>query len=176
MPIYINEDAFITLTLSAIETSTKFEATGLLLGHKTGNAYYVQNAIPYQIAERTSDSVYVSPSKQKRIRRIFGNYMKYSIIGEFHTHPDGSVKLSEADKNVIRTNGYELEIVVSISKDDNASPWHYEKGVLSGSIDKYYIEIGCWKVKDKKTTKLSIRCPFAVGFDFVPPIKNTKKG
>ncbi len=170
MPIYISEDAFITLTLSAIETSTKFEATGLLLGHKSGDTYYVQNAIPYQLAERTANSICVSPSKQQRIRRVFKNYLKYKIIGEFHTHPDGSIKLSNADKKVIRNSDYDLEIVVAINQEKSDSPWHYEQYVLSGSIDKYYLEIGCWRVIDKKTTKLSIRCPFAVGFDFVNPL------
>ncbi len=164
MPIYITEDAFITLTLSAIETSIKYEATGLLFGHKTGDTYYLQNAIPYQIAKRTSDSVCISPAKQRRIRRVFKNYMKYKIIGEFHTHPEGSVKLSEADKAVIRNSDYELEIVVAITKGELNNPWQYKKGILSGSIDKYYIEIGCWRVREKTITKLSLRCPFAVGF------------
>lgn len=164
MPIYISEDAFIALTLSAIETSIKYEATGLLLGYKSGNNYFIENAIPYQIAKRTSCSVYVSPVKQRRIRRVFKNYMKYRIIGEFHTHPDGGISLSQDDKKVIRESDYELEVVVAITKDRRDSPWHYEKGVLSGSIDKYTIKIGCWRVKEKKVTKLSIRCPFAVGF------------
>lgn len=167
MPIYISEDAFITLTLSAIETSTSYEATGLLLGHKSGSNYYIQNAIPYQLAKRTSDSVYVSPAKQKRIRRVFKNYKKYKIVGEFHTHPDGSINLSQDDKEIIKESNYELEIVVAINRDAHKSPWHYDKKVLSGTIDKYRIEIGCWKVKDKKTTQLIIRCPFAVGFDYI---------
>lgn len=170
MPIYISEDAFIALTLSAIETSTKYEATGLLLGYKSGKSYFVENAIPYQIAERTSDSVFVSPVKQRRIRRVFKNYMKYRIIGEFHTHPNGGIRLSNADKKVIRESDYELEIVVAITKDGTNSPWNYGEGVLSGSIDKYYLKLGCWRVREKKITKLSIRCPFAVGFDFNSPI------
>jgi proteasome lid subunit RPN8/RPN11 len=169
MPIYISEDAFITLTLSAIETSIKYEATGLLLGHKSGDTYYVQNTIPYQLAERTSDSVYITRSKQKRIRRVFNNYMKYRIIGEFHTHPNGSIKLSEGDKEFIRNRNYNLEVVVAIRKVNINSPWNYKKSVLSGSIDKYFIEIGCWRVKEQKVTKLKIRCPFAFGF--VPPNK-----
>ena len=168
MPIYISEDAFVTLTLSAIETEIKCEATGLLLGHKTGNTYYLQNVIPYQIAKRTSDSVYISPAKQRRIRRVFKNYMKYKIIGEFHTHPKGSVKLSKDDKAVIRNSDYELEIIVAITKKELNNPWQYKKGTLSGNIDKYYTEIGCWRVRQKKITKLSIRCPFAVGFGDKP--------
>ena len=164
MPIYISEDAFITLTLSAIETSTNYEAGGLLLGYKSGKYYFVENAIPYQIAKRTSASVSVSPVKQRRIRRVFKSYMKYRIIGEFHTHPDGSIRLSKDDKKVIRESDYELEIVVAIKKDGKDRPWNYVKGVLSGSIDKYYLELGCWRVREKKVTKLSIRCPFAVGF------------
>lgn len=163
MSIYISEDAFIALTLSAIETSIKYEATGLLLGYKSDSNYFVENAIPYQIAERTSDSVYVTPAKQRRIRRVFKNYMKYRIVGEFHTHPDGSINLSEADKKVVRESDYKLEIVVAITKDNMNSRWRCEKRVLSGSIDKYYIEIGCWRVRKKGVIKLNIRCPFAVG-------------
>jgi proteasome lid subunit RPN8/RPN11 len=170
MPIYISEDAFITLSLSAIETSTLYEASGLLLGYKSGSSYFVQNAIPYQIAKRTKNSVSVSHIKQKRIRRVFKNYMKYLIIGEFHTHPDGSYELSDEDIEFIRDREYQLEIVVAICKDDSDSPWHYDKGILSGSIDKYFIEIGCWRVKKKDVNKLSIRCPFAVGFDFSKPL------
>lgn len=169
MPVYISENGFITLTLSAIETSTRYEATGLLLGYKSGSNYYIENVIPYQLAERTDESVYVSPAKQKRISRVFKNYMKYEIIGEFHTHPDGYAKLSSADKKVIEDSDYELEVVVAIEQNNESTSWHYEKGVLSGSIDKYFLEIACWKVRNKKTRKLTTRCPFAVGFDFSKP-------
>lgn len=166
MTIYISEDAFITLTLSAIETSIKYEAAGLLLGYKSNETYVVANAIPYQIAERASDYVSVSLAKRKRIRRVFENYMKYRIIGEFHTHPDGDIRLSESDKEVIRGSDYELEIVVAITKNGTDNPWNYAKKVLSGSIDKYYLELGCWRVREKRITQLNIRCPFAVGFGF----------
>lgn len=170
MPIYISDDAFITLSLSAIETSTLYEASGLLLGHKSGKMYFVQNAVPYQIAKRTKDSVSVTHVKQKRIKRVFKNYMKYRIIGEFHTHPEGSYKLSKGDIEFIRERNYQLEIVVTISKDSLKHPWDYKKGVLSGSIDKYDLEIACWRVNKKNVSRLSVRCPFAVGFDFSKPL------
>ena len=60
----------------------------------------------------------------------------------------------------------EIVVAINIKKDQRKRAWNNDKGVLSGSIDKYFIEIGCWKIRDKKTTKLNIRCPFAVGFDF----------
>lgn len=170
MPIYISENGFITLTLSAIETSTRYEASGLLLGYKSRDHFYVEGVIPYQLAERTADSVHVSPSKQERMRRVFKKYMKYEIIGEFHTHPDGCAKLSDSDKKVIKGSGYELEIVVAISKPGTTSAWRYEKGVLSGSIEKHFIAIACWRVRGERTIKLSTRCPFAVGFDRAKPI------
>jgi len=170
MSAYISENGFIALTLSAIETSIKYEANGILLGHKTGDVYYVENAIPYQLAERTSTSTSVSSRKQKRIRRVFKNYMKYEIIGEFHTHPDGGIELSKSDKNFVRERGYALEVVIAINKGSTRRNWRYERGKLSGSIDKYFIEIGCWKVKEKNATKLTIRCPFAVGFDSAKPL------
>ncbi len=175
MAIYISESGFITLTLSAIETSTKFEASGILLGYEVKHnrvpTYYVENVIPYQIAERTSDSIIVHSSRRKRVRKVFPNYMKYKIIGEFHTHPESSVKLSDDDKEYIRSSGYQLEIVVAIQQSEDTYPWDYKKMKLSGSIDKYFIEIAGWRVKDKKIFKQRIRCPFAVGFAYSKPIK-----
>ncbi len=170
MPIYISENGFITLTLSAIETSINYEASGLLLGYESGDTYYVETVIPYQLAQRTARSVSVSPRKRQRMRRVFKNYMKCKIIGEFHTHPHGDVALSHSDKKAIRTGGYELEIVVAIKKTVVARRWHYERGILSGTIDKYDIEIASWRLGGARQTKLSIRCPFAVGFDVSEPI------
>ena len=169
MPVYISENGFITLTLSAIETSIDYEASGLLLGYKVEDIYYVEGVVPYQIAERTAKSISVSTRRQKRLRRVFENYMKYKIIGEFHTHPEGSVKLSNSDKKLIRSSGYELEIVVVIEINRDQLSWHYEKGELSGSIDKFFTKIACWKITPNKIVKMTIRCPFAVGFDFSKP-------
>lgn len=171
MAIYLSETGFITLTLSAIETSIKYESSGYLLGYKVGKTFFVENVIPYQIARRTPDSIDVHPLKRRRIQKVFKNYMKYRIIGEFHTHPEGGIKLSMDDKEYIRDNNYELEIVVAITKGDGESPWDYAKGVLSGSIDKYFIQIAGWRVYPKKVVKQTLQCPFAVGFDFSKPIE-----
>jgi len=170
MAVYISENGFVTLTLCAIETSTKYEASGILLGYEAKGTYYVENVIPYQIAERSSDSVYVHPARQKRIRRVFKNYMKYKIIGEFHTHPDGAADLSDDDNGLIRSSGYELEIVVAVNLNNSKNTWAYKKGFLSGSIDKYNLVIAAWKVGRNKMMKQSLRCPFAVGFDYLMPI------
>ncbi len=171
MAIYIGENAFITLTLSAIETSIKYEASGILMGYEASDVYYIESVIPYQVAERTDSSIHVDPRKRERIRRVFNTYMKYQIIGEFHTHPEGDIELSEEDKKVIRSSDYELEIVVAIEKTNSSCPWDYEKGVLSGSIDKYLVKIAGWKVGKQRITKQTIRCPYAVGFDFSKPLK-----
>lgn len=171
MAIYISENAFITLTLSAIETSTKYEASGILMGYQVENVYYIENVIPYQVAERTASSIHVPRAKRERIRRIFGKYMKFQIIGEFHTHPEGEINLSKEDRDFIRSSDYELEVVVAIEITDSSCPWDYQKGVLSGSIDKYIVKIAGWKVEREKITKQTIRCPYAVGFDFSEPFK-----
>ncbi|MCK4908428.1 MAG: hypothetical protein KAS70_00885 [Planctomycetes bacterium] len=174
MSMYISENGFITLTLAAIETSTKYEASGILLGydvfHKRKHTYFVESVIPYQIAEREADSIYVMPYRKKRIRRVFHHYMKYKIIGEFHTHPGGSINLSSADKDDIRSSDYQLEIVVALEKKKKICPWKLKRGVLSGSIEEYFIEIASWRVKGRKIMKQSIRCPFAVGFDYSKPL------
>ncbi|MFH1773916.1 MAG: Mov34/MPN/PAD-1 family protein [Methanobacteriota archaeon] len=173
MAIYISESGFITLTLSAIETSTEYEACGILLGykvkHKRKTIYYVENVIPYQIAKRAPDSI--RPIRRKRIRKIFPKYMKYKIIGEFHTHPEGSVSLSKPDKDFIRSSNYQLEVVVAIRLSNETHRWSYKRKILSGSIDKYLIEIAGWKVCDKKIIEQIIRCPFAVGFDYSEPFE-----
>ncbi|MBI4378773.1 MAG: hypothetical protein HY578_06735 [Nitrospinae bacterium] len=176
MAIYISENGFIALTLSAIETSIKYEATGILLGYEVKRKdvinYYVENIIPYQIAERTSESVSVLPVRRNRIRRVFPNYMKYKIIGEFHTHPEGNIYLSPGDKKFIRSSGYELEIVVAIkigNKTRRAWDYNYKTKILSGSIDRYLIKIAGWRVENEKIVRQIITCPFAVGFDYLKP-------
>ena len=173
MAIYISENGFIALTLSAIETSIKYEATGILLGYEVnrrgGITYYVENVIPYQIAKRTSDSVSVHSFRRNRIRKVFPNYMKYKIIGEFHTHPQGNIDLSSEDKKFIRSSNYKLEIVVTIKKKNKNITWGYKNKTLSGSIDKYLMKIAGWRVGNKKIFKQIIRCPFAVGFDYSKP-------
>lgn len=173
MAIYISENGFIALTLSAIETSIKYEATGILLGYEVKRkdriTYYVENVIPYQIAERTSESVSVYPGRRNRVRRVFPNYMKYKIIGEFHTHPEGNIALSPADKEFIRSSDYKLEIVVAIEIANKTHAWNYKNKILSGSIDKYLIKIAGWRVENEKIVPQIIRCPFAVGFDYAKP-------
>jgi hypothetical protein len=96
--------------------------------------------------------------------------MKYKIIGEFHTHPDDCTDLSEADEDFIRSSKYQLEIVVAIRQSNETRPWGYKGGILSGSIDKYLIEIAGWRVGDRRTVKQKLRCPFAVGFDYSEPL------
>lgn len=171
MAIYISENGFIALTLSAIETSIKYEAAGILLGYevrwKDRTVYYVENVIPYQLAERTADSVH--PLTSKRMRRVFPNYMKYKIIGEFHTHPEAGVELTPEDKEFIRSSNYKLEIVVAIELSNERHTWGYKEKILSGSIDKYLIKIAGWRVENQKVVKQITRCPYAVGFDYLKP-------
>lgn len=168
MAIYISENGFIALTLSAIETSINREAAGIILGYKVRRkgrlTYFVENVVPYQIAKRTSSSVEVNSDKCRRIRRVFQSYLKYNIIGEFHTHPQGNIHLSSADKRFVRSSNYKLEIVVAIDINKKYQSWCLKNNILSGSIDKYFISIAGWKVEKQKVIKQNIRCPYAVGF------------
>ena len=112
MNLYISENAFIALTLSAIETYVYREATGVLLGYKKGDdAYYVEAVVPFQWVKRTKDSAKIAPQRRKRVYDVLTDYMKYEIIGEFHTHPRGEAKLSKNDKEYIRENNYKIELV-----------------------------------------------------------------
>jgi len=169
MSIYISENAFISLTLSAIETSIVCEANGILLGYivknRNKNRYFIENAIPYQLADRTETSSKILEKRRKRLYRVFLNYTKYDIIGEYHTHPNGTTQLSNADKEFIKTSGYNLEIVISITKDGNTKidNWRYKNNTLLGNIDKYNIQIAGWQVTNV-LVKHIIRCPYAVGF------------
>jgi len=139
------------------------------------DVYYIENAIPYQIAERTANSIHVPPIKREIIRRVFGNYMKYRIVGEFHTHPEGGIGLSEEDKDYMRSNNYQLEIVAAVDRTNSSYPWDYKKGELSGSIDKYLITLAGCEVQKRKVIKQTIRCPYAVGFDFSKPFQSPQQ-
>jgi hypothetical protein len=74
MPIYISENAFITLTLSAIETSTRYESTGLLLGHQSKDMFYVEEVIPYQLLNSVANSLLHSAREIRKARRLCAKY------------------------------------------------------------------------------------------------------
>ncbi len=178
MNIYISENAFMILTLSAVETSVTRECAGLLFGYQTPEKYFLELATPFQLANRKYDTIYINPMRKHKLYRMIDNYLKYQFVGEYHSHPEGVPHPSEDDIKYIIREQYPIEIIMSIREDKEFKPWTIRRNILSGSLDRYFIEMASFQLvgkgKNQNVKILNIECPYALGFEAVknPPAPN----
>ncbi len=178
MNIYISENAFMILTLSAVETSVTRECAGLLFGYQTPEKYFLELATPFQLANRKYDTIYINPMRKHKLYRMIDNYLKYQFVGEYHSHPEGVPQPSEDDIKYIIREQYPIEIIMSIREDKEFKPWTIRRNILSGSLDHYFIEMASFQLvgkgKNQNVKILNIECPYALGFEAVknPPAPN----
>jgi len=171
MNIYISENAFMILTLSAVETSVTRECAGLLFGYQTPEKYFLELATPFQLANRKYDTIYINPMRKHKLYRMIDNYLKYQFIGEYHSHPEGVPQPSEDDIKYIIREQYPIEIIMSIREDKEFKPWTIRRNILSGSLYRYFIEMASFQLvgkgKNQNVKILNIECPYALGFEAV---------
>jgi proteasome lid subunit RPN8/RPN11 len=179
MNIYISENAFMILTLSAVETSVTRECAGLLFGYKTPEKYFLELATPFQLANRKYDTIYINPMRKHKLYRMIDKYLKYQFIGEYHSHPEGVPSPSEDDVKYIFREEYPIEIIMSIREDKEFKPWTIKKNILSGSLSRYFIEMASFQLvgkdRHKRIKVLNIECPYALGFEAVKELNHPGK-
>lgn len=173
MEAYLEERVFMSITMAAAEVY-KCECYGCLVGYKSDNAIVVDNAIPYQSAERSFSTVDLKEKQRNIIKNILNTFPKLNVIGEFHSHPQyGSVKgdivLSGCDiKNVNNSN---LEIVVAINDKKHKRKWRYNKDLsISGTFDNYHIRMAAYHYDNtnsngKRPKRVGLWCPFVMGLE-----------
>jgi len=169
--VFLSEKAFLSIVISAIETY-KDECYGVLVGTRKGdNIFFVDYATPYQYAEISRKSAYLPENRRRRIRKILTELTPMDMIGEYHSHPDGELKLSENDKESMMDGA--IEILVTLWKKKKNQKWAVstEGGYLNwkylyGTIGDYYLQIAAfYKPKNGTPKQVKITCPYAVGFD-----------
>ena len=173
MEVYLEERVFMSITMAAAEVY-KFECYGCLVGYELENAIVVDNAIPYQTAERSFSTVDLKEKQRHIIEDILGTFPKLNVIGEFHSHPQygnvkGSTVLSCCDMR--NTNNNNLEIVVAINDKKRTRKWGYNSDLsISGSFAKYHIRMAAYHYdtcngNGHKPKKINMWCPMVMGIE-----------
>lgn len=169
MEVYLEERVFLSIIMAAAEVY-KLECYGCLLGYKLKDAIVVDNAIPYQSAERSFSTVDLKEKQRNIIENILGTFPKLSIIGEFHSHPQhgdlkGGVILSKSDMQNVSNS--DLEIVVAINDKKRNCKWKYNRDLtISGTFANYHIMIAAYKYDTNnghKPKRIQLWCPVAIG-------------
>lgn len=159
MKAVLRPNAFMNLLISATEPY-KYECLGPVFGKITGKEILIENAIPFQTAKRSFNSVWHSV-KAKKLENFLNHFS--SIIGDFHSHSDfkasTNADLSDEDKRTIKAGHISLIIGVrkykrrinsAITKDED------NKG-LSFAINGFKYMLRCYyKNPDKKVKEIRI--------------------
>jgi len=176
MIAYISQNAFWGLLISAVEVY-KRECFGLLIGHldrQPGKEMFVvEHAIPFQSAGRKHKGVVANPRAHRRIERFLGNLPQMSVIGDFHSHTmwgytRAASHPSDTDREgMLPDNVY---LILSVNDRLREVPWNYnDDGSLSGTTDDHYFRLTAYTVTEGgETRRISILCPYAIGFDAHP--------
>ncbi len=171
MKVYISETAFVNIILSAIEVYRK-ECLGILLGHKVGsNKYIVEYAVPYQSADRRYTEVRLKTMREQRLKKNLKFLTYISEIGDFHSHCNGTIELSNTDIEDMEGSKNNISIIVSVTNQKKRIPWQSLKdGDISGNIgNDFSVRLSCYYIdrKKNKPSKAQLICPYALSFKYI---------
>jgi proteasome lid subunit RPN8/RPN11 len=170
---YLSFPAFLTIVSSSVEVFRK-ETIGYLVGMKGENKYMVEYAIPYQTAESGYVHATVDMDRVGRINEILSKVSEgqgLEFVGDFHSHTvfgksPATVVPSNAD--LASTIPGELNIICAVNTKKRAVRWYESRrGILTGTIGEYRIEIGGYFVKEatigRQYDRVQIKCPAVTG-------------
>lgn len=170
MKVYLEERVLMSIITAAAEVY-KLECYGCLLGYKSQDAIIVDNAIPYQSAERSFSTVELKEKQRNIIEKVLRTFPKLDVIGEFHSHPQhgdvkGDVVLSGSDMRNVSNS--DLELVVAINDKKQTRKWRYNGDLtISGTFANYHIKIAAYKYSNNngchRPKRIHLWCPVAMG-------------
>jgi proteasome lid subunit RPN8/RPN11 len=179
-PVVIIEDkAFLMMLLAVVEPFRK-ESMGFLFGRKptkSHNRFLITSVMPVQLAAlRSHRNIIHNESARKRIYDVIErNRKSYSLIGDFHSHPQSAgfnpaAWPSCTDVSDMASDFKNAYIVIAISSKKKKMAWdYYESGELRGSMGNYTFKLNAFRVleydKEKEETsieKLKIVSPKAI--------------
>jgi len=102
------------------ESPYKKEVGGHLLGFSRDGKVHVERAVHYRggNAKRTWLEVSASSFRRKGRRLVAATGLE--VVGEYHSHNDGSTMLSEVDKHILKNDKSPAMVVIRVS--DTALP------------------------------------------------------
>jgi proteasome lid subunit RPN8/RPN11 len=170
--IYLNENVFVGLVLSAVEVYKK-ECFGLLLGYRTPEKYIVEHAIPYQSVKRGHNWTELRSDKWRIIREIVKSFPKLDMIGDFHSHTmyrDVRAKVSLSVDDIEYMEPYDLQMVIAVNENKRSRPWTLNfDHTVSGSVDRFHFKLAAYYFENGhrngngRPRLAEILCPFALG-------------
>lgn len=140
--VVIDPRCFFSLITSSLEVYNR-ETTGLIIGNfrerqlkgRRRKVIVLEAAYPFQTAKRKPTWVDIGNFEAFQRARSSLHSMNFSMVGEFHSHPNRPVKLSDADVRYIRErveeiydngnsmlNHHWLELVISVKKREYVRP------------------------------------------------------
>jgi len=168
---YLSLPAFLIIVSSTVEVFRK-ETIGYLIGIKGENKFMVEYAIPYQTAESGFAHATVDLERVERINEILSKVSQgLEFIGDFHSHTmfgDSPAAVIPSNADLSSTVPGELNIICAVNLKKRSVNWHEtNRGILTGTIREYRIEIGGYYVAKpdvgRKYQRVLIKCPAATG-------------
>ena len=171
--LYLSENAFLGVALSAVEVFNK-ECLGILMGYRSGGSgIVVQRAVALQSAARTPKEVRPNQAARERVRRALGSLTTLEQpLGWFHSHPNQRLEpalhhLSATDRASLDLG--EIEVLAAIWPRRRSLPWSYSPRTrtLSGSLGDYNLKLTAWRqgAPGRRPAALEVYCPFARGYE-----------
>lgn len=170
--VVIRNPALINMLVSSIEVYKK-DALGILLGIKKGKTYYIRYAINFQKVKRSYESIEIDDRTQKRINSLLNNVSKYSLVGDFHSHPGGPCKLSNTDKKDMKETATDVSVLVVVEKGKKPKQWKYSNKQLQGSVDGYFVTFQAYEHSNGKINKIPVKAPYVKNLNRIAKLQKT---
>lgn len=168
---FLSLPAFLTIVSSSVEVFRK-ETIGYLVGIKAEDKFIVEYAIPYQTAESSYVHATIDEDRVGRVNEILSNVSQaLEFIGDFHSHTvfgDSRATVIPSDTDLFSTVPGELNLICAVNVKKRSVNWRENKrGILTGTIGEYRIEIGGYYV-DKPSVgrqyqRVIVKCPAVTG-------------
>lgn len=168
---FLSLNAFLTIVSSSVEVFRK-ETIGYLVGIRAENKFIVEYAIPYQTAESSYVHATIDEDRVARVNEILSKVSQaLEFIGDFHSHTvfgESLATVIPSDTDLFSTVPGELNIICAVNVKKKSSEWRENKrGILTGTIGAYKIEIGGYYVEKpmvgKVYQRVLIKCPAVTG-------------
>lgn len=168
---FLSLPAFLTIVSSSVEVFRK-ETIGYLVGIKAEDKYIVEYAIPYQTAESSYVHATIDEDRVARINEILSNISQaLEFIGDFHSHTvfgESRATVIPSDTDLFSTVPGELNLICAVNLKKRSVKWHENRrGILTGTIGEYRIEIGGYYIEKpmvgRQYQRVLVKCPAVTG-------------
>ena len=170
---YLSFPAFLTIVSSSVEVFRK-ETIGYLVGIKAEDKFMVEYAIPYQTAESGYVHATVDMERVGRINEILSKVSQgqgLEFVGDFHSHTvfgKSPATVVPSDTDLMSTIPGECNIICAVNMKKRSVRWYEsDRGILTGTIGEYRIEIGGYYVEKaaigRQYDRITIKCPAVTG-------------